>query len=104
MSRIQLIILVDLKKNIIYFIEKCWISEKYVHIYALNTWLGLLLHRYIKKCCLLLVVCDIQIEIQILGVSFQNQNLKISTNNCLKYFTLSAMNIDNIRFIFTSNY
>ncbi len=28
----------------VYFKQKCQASEKYVHFYALNTWLGLFLH------------------------------------------------------------
>ncbi len=31
-----------------YFKQKCQASEKYVHFYALNTWLGLLLHEFLQ--------------------------------------------------------
>ncbi len=33
-----------------YFKQKCQASEKYVHFYALNTWLGLLLHELLHQC------------------------------------------------------
>ncbi len=33
----------------LYFKHKFQASEKYVHFYALNTWLGLLLHKKKKK-------------------------------------------------------
>ncbi len=33
-----------------YFKQKCQASEKYVHFYALNTWLGLLLHELLHRC------------------------------------------------------
>ncbi len=33
-----------------YFKQKCQASEKYVHFYALNTWLGLLLHELLPQC------------------------------------------------------
>ncbi len=32
-----------------YFKQKCQASEKYVHFYALNTWLGLLLHELLHQ-------------------------------------------------------
>ncbi len=32
-----------------YFKQKCQASEKYVHFYALNTWLGLLLHEVLHQ-------------------------------------------------------
>ncbi len=35
------------KKDIL---NKCQTSEKYVHFYALNTWLGLLLHELLHQC------------------------------------------------------
>ncbi len=35
------------KKN---FKQKCQASEKYVHFYALNTWLGLFLHELLHQC------------------------------------------------------
>ncbi len=33
-----------------YFKQKCQASEKYVHFYVLNTWLGLLLHELPHQC------------------------------------------------------
>ncbi len=33
-----------------YFKYKCQASEKYVNFYALNTWLGLLLHELLHQC------------------------------------------------------
>ncbi len=33
-----------------YFKQKCQVSEKYVHFYALNTWLDLLLHELLHQC------------------------------------------------------
>ncbi len=33
-----------------YFKQKCQASEKYVHFYALNTWLGFLLHELLHQC------------------------------------------------------
>ncbi len=33
-----------------YLKQKCQASEKYVHFYALNTWLGLLLHEKLYEC------------------------------------------------------
>ncbi len=33
-----------------YFKQKCPVSEKYVHFYALNTWLDLLLHELLHQC------------------------------------------------------
>ncbi len=33
-----------------YFKQKYQASEKYVHFYALNTWLGLLLHELLNQC------------------------------------------------------
>ncbi len=33
-----------------YFKQKCHASEKYVHFYTLNTWLGLLLHELLHQC------------------------------------------------------
>ncbi len=33
-----------------YFKQKCQASEKYVHFYLLNTWLGLLLHELLHQC------------------------------------------------------
>ncbi len=33
----------------VYFKQKCQASEKYVHLYALNTWLGLLLHELLHQ-------------------------------------------------------
>ncbi len=33
-----------------YFKQKCQASEKYVRFYALNTWLGLLLHELLHQC------------------------------------------------------
>ncbi len=33
-----------------YFKQKCQASEKYVDFYALNTWLGLLLHELLHQC------------------------------------------------------
>ncbi len=33
-----------------YFKQKCQDSEKYVHFYALNTWLGLFLHELLHQC------------------------------------------------------
>ncbi len=33
-----------------YFKQKCQASEKFVHFYALNTWLGLLLHELLHQC------------------------------------------------------
>ncbi len=34
----------------VYFKQKCQASEKYVHFYALNTWLGLVLHELLQQC------------------------------------------------------
>ncbi len=36
-------------KNI-YFKQNCQASENYVNSYALNTWLGLLLHELLHQC------------------------------------------------------
>ncbi len=33
-----------------YFKQQCQASEKYVNFYALNTWLGLLLHELLHQC------------------------------------------------------
>ncbi len=33
-----------------YFKQKCQASEKYVHFFALNTWLGFLLHELLHQC------------------------------------------------------
>ncbi len=33
-----------------YFKHKYQVSEKYVHFYAINTWLGLLLHELLHQC------------------------------------------------------
>ncbi len=33
-----------------YFKHKCQAFEKYVHFYAINTWLGLLLHELLQQC------------------------------------------------------
>ncbi len=33
----------------LYVKQKCQASEKYVHLYALNTWLGLLLHELLPQ-------------------------------------------------------
>ncbi len=33
-----------------YFKQKCQASKKHVHFYALNTWLGLLLHELLHQC------------------------------------------------------
>ncbi len=33
-----------------YFKQKCQASEKYFHFYALDTWLGLLLHELLHQC------------------------------------------------------
>ncbi len=33
----------------VYFKRKCQAFEKYVHFYALNTWLGLLLHELLQQ-------------------------------------------------------
>ncbi len=33
-----------------YLKQKCQACEKYVHFYALNTWLGLLLHELLHQC------------------------------------------------------
>ncbi len=38
----------NLKK--VYFKQNCQASEKYVHFYALNTLLGLLLHELLHQC------------------------------------------------------
>ncbi len=32
------------------YCQKCQASEKYVHFYVLNTWLGLLLHELLHRC------------------------------------------------------
>ncbi len=33
-----------------YFKQKCQASEKYVHFYAFNTWLGLFFHELLHQC------------------------------------------------------
>ncbi len=38
----------NIKKNILK--QKCQASEKYVNFYALNTWLGFLLHELLHQC------------------------------------------------------
>ncbi len=35
-----------------YFKQKCQASEKYVHLYALNTWLGLLHESFCMNYCI----------------------------------------------------
>ncbi len=47
----KILILQKIKKKKDYiFKKKCQASEKYVNFYALNTWLGLLLHELLHQC------------------------------------------------------
>ncbi len=46
----KIVILHKINKKKGYFKQKFQASEKYVHVYALNTWLGLLLHELLHQC------------------------------------------------------